>query len=278
MSYITFHDVSYAQGVYDMSSDPNPVIAMKMSGFYYGSKVGYYDAQAGNNYNNAIRTSKIPILYHFAGGADPIVEADYFVGAISPLADGDIYALDYELTADMNPPADPNNWCLQFCERVHERTGTWPLFYTYTAMQQQYGFTAVLQNSGFWQANYGVSPDADIPNSPPYIIQQYQGSPLDTNALFTDLDTLRKYGHNAQIQEPAPAPTPTPQPPAPNPVPVPEPQPTITTSTTTTTLPPTTTTTTLPPPKPPVVPSTSTRGVGLLSRFINWLLSLLHVR
>jgi hypothetical protein len=223
MSYTAFHDISYAQGQYNMDADPNPIIAMKMSGFYYGSKIGYLDVQAARNYNNAIRLGKEPILYHYAGGADPVAEADYFIAACSPLAEGDILALDYELTAAMNPPADPNNWCLQFCERVHQRTGVWPLFYTYSALQKQHGFAAVLQNCGFWQANYGVSPDADIPASPPYIIHQYQGSPIDTNACFITLAALKKYGfHNATVPIPSPTPTPTP---VPTPVPTPEPEP-----------------------------------------------------
>jgi len=218
---VIFHDISYAQGAYNMDADPNPVIAMKMSGFFYGSKGGYLDAQAANNYNNAIRTGKVPILYHFAGGADPIVEADYFLAACAPYADGDIYCLDYELEDYMNPPADPANWCLQFCERVHEKTGTWPIFYTFAAMLQRYGFDAVLKNCALWIADYAVSPNDEVPtNGHPYIIHQYQGSPLDTDALFIDVETLKKYGYHAP-QAPTPAPTPEPTPaPQPEPTPV----------------------------------------------------------
>jgi hypothetical protein len=232
MSYETFHDVSYAQGQYNMDGDPGRVIGIKMSGYYYGSKQPYYDVQAARNYNNAIRLGKVPILYHFAGGADPIAEADFFVGACSPLAHGDILALDYELTAGMNPPSNPNDWCLKFVERVKERSGKYPLFYCNTSQQKQYGFSEVLKRCGFWQANYAVSPSADIAGSPPYIIQQFQGSPLDTNALFIPLDALKKYGYEDVQPQPAPStppPTPAPQPqPQPSPAPTPGPTPTPT--------------------------------------------------
>jgi hypothetical protein len=221
-NYIKFFDVSYAQGQYNMDADQSPIVFMKMSGFYYGSKQGYYDTQAARNYNNAIRLGKVPGLYHFAGGADPIQEADFFIGACSPLAHGDILILDYELTASMNPPADPNAWCLAFVNRVHEKTGVWPLFYTYTSMLQQYGFKDVLKNCGLWLADYRYSPDQDIPNTPPYIIHQYQGSPLDTNACFVSLDVLKKYGYHAVQPQPTPAPVPEPVP-APVEVPVPPP-------------------------------------------------------
>lgn len=210
-----------------MDADGAPIIFMKMSGFYYGSKQPYYDAQAARNYQNAVRLGKFTGLYHFAGGADPVVEADFFVGACSPLADGDLLILDYELDDSMNPPADPDAWCVAFAERVKERTGKYPLFYTYTYLQKLHGFTETLKRCGFWQANYGVSPDADIPNSPPYIIHQYQGSPLDTNACFISLETLRKYAYSSVQPQPDPTPAPSPEPqPQPEPVPVPNPEPT----------------------------------------------------
>lgn len=225
MSYINFHDISYAQGAYNMDADPNPVIAMRMSFAYYGSKVCAYDTQAGNNYNNAIRTGKIPILYHFAGGGDPVAEAEFFYHAVSPLADGDIYALDYELTAAMNPPADPVAWCLQFAERFHQLTGCWVLFYTYASMLAEHDFSPVLQNCALWVADYAVSPDGTVPTQGhPYIIQQYSdgGGSLDSDALFIPLETLRLYGYHA----PQPVPTPAPQPqPAPTPSPTPAPAP-----------------------------------------------------
>src|ERR1700756_714135 len=134
MSYITFHDISYAQGKYNMDADSSPIVEMKMSGFYYGSKLPYLDVQASNNYNNTIRLGKIPICYHFAGGANPVTEANYFINvACSPLADGDIYELDYELTDEMGPPADPDGWCRTFADRVKELTGAYPLFYVNTS-------------------------------------------------------------------------------------------------------------------------------------------------
>jgi hypothetical protein len=232
VSYISFHDISQFQGVYNMDADPNPVVAMRMSFAYYGSKVCAFDTQAGNNYNNAVHTGKVPILYHFAGGGDPVAEADFFISAVSPLTDGDVYALDYELTDAMNPPADPVAWCLQFVEHVHQRTGVWPLFYSYAALLAEHDFSPVLQTCGLWVADYAVSPDGTVPTQGhPYVIQQYSdgGGSLDSDALFTSLDQLKQYAYQAQpapVPTPTPAPTPQPSPtPAPTPAPVPTPQP-----------------------------------------------------
>lgn len=242
MSYITFHDISYAQGAYNMAADPNPVIALKMSGFYYGAKTGYLDTQAAHNYNNAVKAGKVPILYHFAGGADPVAEAEYFVAACSPLAEGDIYALDYELTETMNPPSDPVGWCAAFVNRVHEKTGVWPLFYTYAALLAAHDWSPVLQNCGLWIADYAVTPEGTVPTEGhPYIIHQYTSTPIDTNALFIPLETLKKYGYH-----PMAAPQPTP---APAPAPAPAPVPPVVVTGTTTAVP------TLPPVSPAAPPS-----------------------
>lgn len=224
MTDIRFHDISYAQGAYNMDTDPNPIIFMRMSYFGYGDKKGHYDDQASSNYNNAIRTGKLPGLYHFAGGGDPRTEAEFFVAACSPLANGDLLILDYELTASMSPPADPSAWCLAFVERVKELTGKYPLFYTYYAMLKQYGFAEVLKRCGLWVAHYGVAPEDNIPNCPNYIIHQFQGSPIDTNACFIPLETLRKYAFEANVPQPEPV-TP-PATPVPDPVVTPTPEPT----------------------------------------------------
>lgn len=240
MSYTVFHDISYAQGAYNMAADKNPVIALKMSGFYYGSKTGYYDAQAATNYRNALKYGKVPILYHFAGGGDPIKEADYFVGAVSPLAKGDVYCLDYELTAAMNPPANPVQWCVQYCERVHQKTGVWPIFYTYASLLAEHDFTPVLLNCGLWVADYGVPPTATVPTrGHPYIIHQYTDKPLDTDALFISVATLKEYayGYVPKI----------------NPQKPPDPPPASTSTSTTVSTSTSTTTTTLPPPVPGTV-------------------------
>lgn len=256
MEYATFHDISYAQGLYNMATDPSPICEMKMTGFYYGSKLPYADVQAARNYADTIAAGKIPLLYHFAGGADPTVEADYFVNVgASPLADGDIYELDYELTADMGAPADPDTWCRTFADRVKERTGVYPLFYTYASLfTANGGFPKTMEVCSLIIADYVVSPNDNVPINHSYIIQQYTDTPIDTNALFIPLDTLKKYargGNNA----PAPAPTTTT-------TTTEAPAPTTTTTTTETPLPPepdpTTTTTTTEDVEPPTPSSTTT--------------------
>lgn len=209
---IIFHDISQWQGDYD---DDQPVIAIKMSG---GDAGLYYDSKASINYNRAAAKGKAIIGYHFAGGTDPVAEADFFIRAMSPLANEDVLALDWEVS---HP--DPVGWCTQFVNHVHDQTGVWPLVYMNTSTCTSHDWSPVLNNCALWIADYRSTPDQDVPCGHPYIIHQYQGSPLDTDALFIPVETLKKYGYHAP-QAPVAPPTPEPAPvtqPEPTPVPAP---------------------------------------------------------
>lgn len=191
-----------------------PIIMIKVSG---GDAGLYYDARATQHYYAAQNSGKAIGMYHFAGATDPIAEADFFIRACSPLAENDVMALDWEVG---HP--DPVGWCTQFVNHVHDATGVWPLIYMNAATVKAHDWSPVLRNCGLWLAHWGYTPDEDIPGVPPYVMHQYQGSPLDLDAFFGTVDQFKKYGyHNAT---PQPVPTPVPVEPVPTPVPeVPDP-------------------------------------------------------
>lgn len=226
---VLFKDTSYAQGEYDMGSNTDPAVMMKMSGFYTGSKQPYYDVQAARNYQNAVVAGKVPMMYHFAGGGDPIAEADWFVKACSPLAQGDLLALDWEIEHD-----DAEGWIRAFAEHVHATTGVWPWIYMDMDRANRYNMPDVWANCGYWCAAPSFGFDDTLPVKIPQIAQQGPiENGVDTDAFFGDLDQLKKYGYQGGAQpaptpvlvpEPTPVPTPDPQP-TPGPVPDPEPSP-----------------------------------------------------
>lgn len=222
---ILFKDISYAQGLYNMDANPDPAVMMKMSGFYTVSHLPYYDDQAARNYNNAVAAGKVPLMYHFAGGADPVQEADWFIGAVSPLAENDVLALDWEI---QNP--DPVGWCNAFVNRVHDRTGVWPWIYMNMSTANAYDWAPVMANCGYWCAAPSFGFDEVLPVKYPQIAQQ---GPIvggvDTDAFFGTVEQLKLYGYHVTQPVPAPlpvppAPEPLPNPPVPTP-PAPEPTP-----------------------------------------------------
>jgi len=207
-----------------MESDPNPMIMMKASGFYTVAKTPYLDSQLVRNYANAIRLGKIPFMYHFAGGADPVVEASYFAIAVAPLAVGDGYALDFEVDTADNP-----SWVLAFLDHFTAVVGTPPWFYVDRSRRQTGDWSAITAKYGEWVAAPDVPFSATIPGVGVYIAQQ---GPIidghDTDVYFGSEDSLKAYTHQAPapVSEPIPvrpAPVPTPPivvPPTPSPAPL----------------------------------------------------------
>lgn len=220
MSYITFKDISQWQGDYDMNNG-DPAVAIKMSG---GDAGLYYDSRASLNYAHAVANGKVPIGYHFAGGTDPIAEADFFIRAMSPLAENDVLALDWEVS---NP--DPVGWCTAFVNHVHDKTGVWPWVYMNMSTANAHDWSPVFNNCGYWCAAPSFSFDDTLPVKYPQIAQQGPiVNGVDTDAFFGTIDQLKAYGYHAPqapVEPPAPEPVPS-APPTSEPAPTPPTEPT----------------------------------------------------
>lgn len=221
MSHIEAVDVSKYQGNINWAAVDRPIVLIKMSG---GDNGLYTDSQANQNYYGAKNTGKLIGGYHFAGGGNPQNEADFFIAAMSPLEENDVLALDWEINH-----ADPVGWCTAFVNRVHDRTGVWPLFYANGSTINAHDWSPVRNNCGTWVAWYGQNPEGNLPISGNYVMHQYASSGtvpgingnVDHDAWFGSLDQFKKYGYHTPV---APAPTPPPAPaPVPPPQPVPEP-------------------------------------------------------
>lgn len=225
---ILFKDISYAQGAYNMDANPDPMVMMKMSG---GDDGLYYDSQASRNYNNAVRLGKIPFMYHFYGGGNPVAEADWFVKASSPLADGDGLAVDIERGSTWNPQTDPGAVAkvTALVNHIHDVTGVWAWVYMNISTANMYDWSPVFNNCAYWCAAPSFGFDESIPVKYPQTAQQ---GPIvggvDTDAVFVNtLDQLKKFTyHQAPAPTPQPIPVPVPSPPPitpPPPAPIPEP-------------------------------------------------------
>lgn len=205
MSHITFNDISQWQGNVNWAVHPYPMVIIKMSG---GDAGLYLDSKANQNYYGAQGAGKAIGMYHFAGGGDPTNEADYFVNACSPLAVNDVLVLDWEVQH-----SNPVGWCQTFVQRVHDKTGVWPLIYFNGSTWNSYDWTPVTKNCGVWVAWYDRDPEGTLPvGGKIYVAHQYTSSGstpgiagrVDTNAWFGTLDQFKKYGYKASTPPPQP--------------------------------------------------------------------------
>lgn len=208
-------DISKYQGAWVDRGDP--IVMIKMSG---GDDGLYMDSDAASNYGGAVADGRAVGGYHFAGNTNPVAEATYFLQAMSPLAENDVYALDWELPVGT---AGAVEWCQTFMQTIHDKIGVWPLIYMNLNTLNSYDWTPVLANSGLWLADWAVSPDQNIPTLHTYVMQQYSDGPTyDHDEWFGTVDQFKAYGYHApNASQPTP---PVAQPPTP-PVSPPEPAP-----------------------------------------------------
>jgi hypothetical protein len=222
-------DISKYQGAWH--DYPADIIFAKISG---GDAGLYIDPQAATNYNGIIAAGKAFGGYHFAGGTDPVAEANYFLNGMKPWNPGEVAALDWEVS---HP--DPVGWCSTFTQTVHNATGAWPLIYMNLATLRAYDWSPVLANCGLWLADWNNDPNTPVDTGgKTYVMQQYSDGPnYDHDEWFGTVDEFKKYGWPTPQVTPAPAPAPEPvtapaqpTPPAPEtpPAPAPTPEPTVT--------------------------------------------------
>lgn len=187
---LPFHDISYAQGNYDMAANTDPMVMMKASGYYTGSLQPYLDTQLDNNYANAKKYGKIPFMYHFfVPAVDATAQADYFLRAVSPLTVGDGYAVDVEIDGP-NLVQD----VLTFVQRHHNNTGCWPWVYIDRYLRQKYDWSPVFALCSEWIAAPDVSYDSVVAGVGVYVAQQGPiVNGVDTDEYFGTLESLKSY-------------------------------------------------------------------------------------
>ena len=115
-------------------------------------------ATQGTGFTNGYMTSQARCVpqrgkslgfYHYAGGGNATAEADYFVNAVRPYLGRAVLVLDWE--GYQNAAWGDSNWVRVFVNRVHERTGVWPLVYTSAAYLYQIP-ADVRSHCGLWVA------------------------------------------------------------------------------------------------------------------------------
>lgn len=220
-------DISKYQGAWQ--DYPCDIVLIKMSG---GDNGLYMDPDATTNYNDAKAAGKAVGGYHFVGWTENTVpEATYFLQAMSPLAENDVYALDVENGA-VDIPADAVEYITQMADTIYDKIGVWPLIYVSLSTLNAFDWSPVLANCGLWLADWNDDPNATLPTLHNYIMQQYSDGPVyDHDEWFDTIAVFNEYGYHAPTAPPpAPAPpVPTPpvvSPPVPSPAPASPPEPT----------------------------------------------------
>lgn len=111
---------------------------------------GYVNPSCNAQYAHAKKNGLLLGLYHYAGGGDPVAEADYFLKNIGNYIGEAMLVLDWEHY--QNAQYTNPNWARAFVNRVHEKTGVWCVIY---GNKQDIQFCASCANDcALWFAGY----------------------------------------------------------------------------------------------------------------------------
>lgn len=122
---------------------------------------GYVNPLCNAQWDAAKGNGKLLGLYHYAGGDDPVAEANYFIDNIANYVGQGVLVLDWEKY--QNAAWGSTTWARSFVDQVHARTGVWPLVYTGTDGLGQIGSTS--KDCGLWFAGYPLeNNDWNVPD------------------------------------------------------------------------------------------------------------------
>ena len=194
-------DVSSHQAKMDVSTYPCDFVICKAT-----EGTSYVNPVCDTHYQQAKSSGKLLGVYHFARpdtGNSPEAEADFFVKNIQGYIGEAVLALDLECAGWQNYAS----WSKAWLDRVTEKTGVRPLFYSPGDGFQNF---KDLLNSG----NYGVwaCSDQSYYAGTTVVIQQSVYDNLDHDEFYGDAAAWHKYANPSGTSQAAQTRAPAPQP------------------------------------------------------------------
>lgn len=196
----------YTVDVYAYSSD-NIIRDPHASGIIVKATQGTYYVSSTCNHQYALAKSlgKKRGLYHYAGGGNPVAEAQFFVNNIKNYVGDAILILDWE--SYQNPAWGNTNWARQFVDEVHRLTGVWCLIYVQESALWQVANCA--NTCGAWVAKYPYDQNGwNVPNMhvssgafASLIGWQFTGNDMDRSIFYIDGDTWNKFANPNAVPE-----------------------------------------------------------------------------
>ena len=142
-------------------------------------------------YSLAKNAERLLGLYHYAGGGNPVAEANYFLAHIQDKLGQAVLAVDWEQY--QNVAWGDTTWVRQFVDEIHRQTGIWPLIYVQESAIWQ--VANCVSDCGLWVAKYAsmdwhswTVPAMTVNTSPwqTYTLWQFAGDDEDRSIATVD--------------------------------------------------------------------------------------------
>lgn len=176
---------------------------------------GYVNPKCNHQWDLAGQLGKKRGLYHYAGGGNPVAEAQYFINNIKNYVGQGMLVIDWE--GYQNSAFGSTNWVRQFVDEVHRLTGVWCVIYVSESALWQVANCA--KDCAVWVAKYAsmnwnswTVPDMNVSSGAFGSIAgwQYTGGDMDRSIWYLDASAWDKFAKpGAKPQNETPKPTPT---------------------------------------------------------------------
>ena len=187
-------DVSSHQKNMDVSTYPCDFVICKAT-----EGTGYVNPFCDIHYQQAKSSGKLLGVYHYARpdtGNSPEAEADYFLRNITGYIGEAILALDLECTGWQKY----SEWSKKWLDRVYEKTGIRPLFYSSGDGFANFKNMINAGNYGVWAASDGNWYDGTT-----VIIKQSVYDDLDHDVFYGDATAWHKYASPSDYKSAQPS-------------------------------------------------------------------------
>lgn len=174
---------------------------------------GYVNPKCNHQWDLAGQLGRKRGLYHYAGGGNPVAEAQYFIRNIKNYVGQAMLIIDWE--KDQNAAWGNTNWVRQFVDEVHRLTGVWPVIYVQESALWQVANCA--KDCAVWVAKYAsmqwyswTVPNMAVSSGAFASIAgwQYTGGDMDRSIWYLDADAWDKFA-KANVANPTPSQQPT---------------------------------------------------------------------
>ena len=173
---------------------------------------GYVNPKCNHQWDLAGELGKKRGLYHYAGGGNPVAEAQYFINNIKNYVGQGMLVIDWE--GYQNSAFGNTNWVRQFVDEVHRLTGVWCVIYVSESALWQVANCA--KDCAVWVAKYAsmnwnswTVPNMSVSSGAFGSIAgwQYTGGDMDRSIWYLDAndwDKFAKPGTKPQTETPKP--------------------------------------------------------------------------
>ena len=156
----------------------------------------YVNPKCNHQWDLAGQNGKLRGLYHYAGGGDPVKEAQYFLANIRNYIGKALLAIDWE--KGQNSAWGNTNWVRQFVDEVHRQTNIWPIIYVQESALNKVANCA--NDCGLWVAKHPYNwntwtvPNMKVSSGAFATITgwQFTGGDMDRSIFYLDANGWNK--------------------------------------------------------------------------------------